>query len=300
MCVEISSAFLFFELIKKKIKGQIIFYRQSCLPMLNRCLSTERSLWGEYKDCNAYYADVKSFEESLEHKTNKPSIEDLSAWTIPSIHMGQLMLTWRLRVQNFEKSLNDPEIKIHHSTRIKGSMPGPLIKPDDDRKPTVTSIKQASKKKWQFVESALNLLSLTSWNWAEFTNKNSLVMKYIKIVIYSLELHKIYNDPFKIKQSCKIFLSIFEEIKDHLNEDILVAVMPPKLQDKEKEDNPNITSNIHHEVAHMHLEEFNQELNDGLKALLGIGQKYGHVNQKYPESFVKPVNLILVYIVFDV
>jgi len=134
------------------------------------------------------------------------------------------MLTWRLRAQNFEKSLDDPEIKKHHTTRTKGSIPGPMVKPGDDRKPTVTSIKQATEKEWQFVESALDLLFLTSWNWAEFTNKNSLVMKYVKIMIYSLELHKIYNDPFKIKQSCKIFLSIFEEIKDHLNEDILIAV----------------------------------------------------------------------------
>ena len=96
-------------------------------------------------------------------------------------------------------------------------------------------------------------------------------MKYVKIVIYSLKLRKIYNDPFKIKQSRKIFLSIFEEIKDHLDEDILVAVLPPKLLGKKKEDDPNITSNIHHGVAHTHLEEFDQELNDGLKALLGIG-----------------------------
>jgi len=63
-------------------------------------------------------------------------------------------------------------------------------------------------------------------------------MKYVKIVIYSLELRKIYNNPFKIKQSHKIFLSIFEDIKDHLDEDILIAVKPPKLQGKEKEDNP--------------------------------------------------------------
>ena len=76
--------------------------------------------------------------------------------------MGQLMLTWCLRAQNFEKSLDDPEIKIHYSTGIKGSMPGPLVKPGDDCKPMVTSIKQATEKKQQFVESALNLLSLTS------------------------------------------------------------------------------------------------------------------------------------------
>jgi len=158
-----------FGLIKIKIMGQIIFYRQSCLPMLNKCLNTEKLLWGKYKDCNAYYTDMKTFEEFLERKVSKPSIEDLPAWTMPSIHIGQLMLTWHLRAQNFEKFLNDLEIKKHHTTRIKGSIPGPIIKPGDDCKPTVTSIKQATEKEQQFVESALDLLSLTFWNWAEFT-----------------------------------------------------------------------------------------------------------------------------------
>jgi len=263
--------------------------------MLNKSLQKEKLIWEDYKDCLVYYDSIETLTKALASKPDKPSIEDLPDWTVPAIHIGELILAWRLKAQNYENGLTDPDVLEHHGTRATGgSLWGPMMRPGLHLMPDLDSFKIAKESHRQLLESVHDLLNLTACNWADFYNKNTLVMKFVRFALFSQDLRKTYyNGPFLDANLHKFFSSIFNVIEEHLDEDIRYAVELPEMSVKDMNEEQAVSSRIHHGIAYTRLEQLDQELAQGLRGLIEIGKNHGLVGGKYLESFVKPLNSLI-------
>ena len=248
-----------------------------------------------YKGLTTYYDSVQSLEKVLLKKPNEPSIEDLPSWMVLAIHISQVMLAWRTAAQAFENQQTDPDLKEYCASRTDGkSIRGPLFRPCEDHMPDTDTIDigtggQAMLDK---IENLAQLLNLTACNWADFYNKNPLVMKYVRFLLMSQRMRKIYKTgPFANPLARPIFMHIFNEIEDMAMPDLVTAVTIPGHDSSVKA----VETELHEGIAHFELEDLDKKLINCLKSLKDLVYDNGTVKSRMPEMVMDGyIKLVLV------
>ena len=267
-----------------QIMGLLIKHRHSCLPRLNQYMNDAKDLWKTYKELNTFHTNVGDLEMALKNKKEEISIEDLPDWTIPAIHIGQLILMWRSAAQAYDRKQIDPVLVEHCRSRTDGnSIKGPLLRPNNDLMPTINKLKIKQEKILKMVEQAADILDSTGCNWADFMNKNSLVMKYVRFTLFSMALRQTYKHGAMASPDTRtIFEEILITISEHLSPDMEARLELPKpKKGKKRADN---TSKVHAGMAFTELEALDNELRQGLQQLTVLVKKYGTVCGSMPEK----------------
>jgi len=123
----------------------------------------------------------------------------------------------------------------------------------------------------------------TTCNWADFFNKNALVIKYVRFVLFSFQIRKIYRKgPFDSAELRSIFSNILSEVQDYVDEDVLYAIRLPTFKDEKKKEVTE--SMVHTGVAFTNLECLDNDLMTALSSLMSLVTKHGTVGGKMTEK----------------
>lgn len=236
------------------------------------------------KEWNCFYKSIEEYEKKME-KQNKIADE----WNIPAIHLSLFMLDWRSKAQHFEKRSGDPDYDEHHAQRPSKSLVGTFYRPGPELRPKLSLTNPSDSK---IVDKLADILDLTACNWAEFYNKNPLVMKYVRFVVYSREMRRSYRaSVFKDPATRVIFEAIIKELEGYMELDIIEAVKLPKYKGKEKEvEEP---TSVYEGIAYPGLELLDQDLRAGIQKLGQVIKEHGLIQGKLPETIAKPYSGLL-------
>jgi hypothetical protein len=276
----------FLTLAHAQIYGHIMHNRLSCLPLMSSPGYGKQAdeMWKDVAELKRFSENVQSLIDLLAKKPEPTSIEDEPANVVPAIHLGELMITWRLRAQTFEKGLPDLDFKEHHNQRINKSLPGTVMRPDSSFRPGVDEIKIKNQETEKLIDRCMDLLDHTACNWAEFHNKTSLVLKYVKFCLFSEDIRAIYlSRLFKNQRIVTFFQAIHSEMEEDIDS-VLIDI--PKLKGKEKENERDV-SRIHAGMAYSSLERYDMELQSALGSLTRLVMEHGTVAGKIGENVMK-------------
>jgi hypothetical protein len=204
--------------------------------------------------------------------------------------LSQLILASRTAAQTFEISKGSDEFRAHHSTRQSKSKPGTLFKPD----PTVV-VWPKDQDLLEKLEPYINLLDLTACNWAQFPNKNLLVLKYVRHLLLAHDIREqIYMEQvFKNGLERPVFDSFADLLEPLIPQQSLwrVVRIPLDIEVEEKE----VISKVHEGIMASELEKIDANLEKGLVAVLRLIEKHGTYEGQMSEIMASAAtNLMLV------
>lgn len=245
----------------------IIYYRDTSLPKLNTFADREKKIWANMPEMK-YYASIDELRKAIE-KASYHKEAELDRKTVRlGVYLGQLMLTWRQRAQKYEKDLDDPRFKYHHSQRINSSVPGTLMKPSDDSRPDAAS-RSTTPETMRQLDELLDLLSGTACNWATFHNKSSLVMKWVRIAMVSLEFRELYDEVLQDRDTRPIFNSFSTLLAKTENPTVKSLCLLPEA------DYAKVKYQLHPGFLHSGLDQIDRELAQGLTQLKDLVRRFG-------------------------
>ena len=258
-----------------QINQVIIFHRNTALPKLGMLANVARTAWADYTDAK-YYDSIESLEKHLLKAGD--SIDDQPDWVILSVWLAKHMLKWRTTAQNFELNLADQDFREHHRKRIAGSRLGPLMTPATTQKPEVQVLEKHNELAPKIVE-ILDLLSLTGYNWAAFHNKSSLVIKWVKIAMASMDirlatyLENIFQDR-ELRPLFRQFTNALRKSSPE-NKSFYKLTRIPGLKPGAE---PILEPVLHSGFFHPNVAEIDQNLARGLVQLKHLVDTYGTLN----------------------
>ena len=214
-------------------------------------------------------------------KKKNESIEEVDPDILRQVKITEAMLLWRDAAKAHELTLSDPGYIAHHSGRTAKSIRGPYRKPATSTIPDLPPISNTTLS--QNRDDLIQILNLTACNWAGFHNKASLVLKYVKFVLASLDIRtQLYvGNIFDKPEIHPVFLEVISALSITLpNKPLWKLFQLPSLKGKQPAINPMDSLILDQSILH------EQEINTALLNLQTLVRQHGKVNHLMPKRIV--------------